>query len=530
MNLYFTFKKVVKKSNSKKKYEYGYVILNYTNNSQRLELSTKVKCLEKDFIKDNLFPIQNTDLEHLNKNELLNNFKGNVEKIIFSIKNDNHLPTTSLVKVKVHQFQSKIFKESILNSNRNLPVLMVLKEKYIPILDTETSYFRSIKYRLGLVEDFIKLNYNSSLSFDEIDYEFYRELEKYLVSKNLFNSTTSKIISQFRQFLMFTIREKYTDKVITDYVVKLPKGKKFNVNTLNVEQIKELITFRKFDYYEKINKEEIQTFQQYYLDWRQKDYLIEDNLLGLKNPQKQYYTTYEVIKDLFLFSISTSLRWSDCVRIKIDDFNFDTLQFNILQKKTHDEINLDENDISKWIFKKYSKNKEKQQFLFPLNCLNNEKSRNNYLVKVNKHLKEIGKILKFNNYTTQTKRIGKSPFKVPSVPIHNHISFHMGRRTHIDFLVKEGIDLRTVSLNVGHKSLSMTTLYIDKDSKKIKTAFDNLKPNQLESISKNNNIDLKNKSNPIEQLKMDLKRDFENKIITEDYYFRKLDEIYLGKI
>ena len=106
----------------------------------------------------------------------------------------------------------------------------------------------------------------------------------------------------------------------------------------------------------------------------------------------------------------------------------------------------------------------------------------------------------------------------------------MGRRTHIDFLVKEGIDLRTVSLNVGHKSLSMTTLYIDKDSKKIKTAFDNLKPNQLESISKNDNIDLKDKSNPIEQLKMDLKRDFENKIITEDYYFRKLDEIYLGKI
>jgi hypothetical protein len=104
----------------------------------------------------------------------------------------------------------------------------------------------------------------------------------------------------------------------------------------------------------------------------------------------------------------------------------------------------------------------------------------------------------------------------------------MGRRTHIDFLVKEGIDLSTVSLSVGHKSLSMTTLYIDKDSKKIKTAFNNLKTNPLESVSKGDKMESTETSNPIENLKKNLKRDFENNIITEEYYFRKLDEIYLG--
>ena len=50
--------------------------------------------------------------------------------------------------------------------------------------------------------------------------------------------------------------------------------------------------------------------------------------------------------------------------------------------------------------------------------------------------KRIGKILKFNNSVNPFQRIGNDIQKLPSIPFYETMSFHMGRRTHINFLVK----------------------------------------------------------------------------------------------
>lgn len=495
MNISFTFKKVVKKSHTNKVYEYGYVILNYTNNSKRIEISTKIKCLEKDFIKNSDFPISKNDKDYLYKNEELRIQKDIVYKIISQINIEGGKPLTELVKLKILQNRKKITRENILQSNTKLPILHILKNKYLTSLDKSTSYYRSIKYRLGVVENFILKNYNPIMEFEEIDYEFYRKLERSMIDEKKSNSTTSKIISQFRQFLLFSKREKYVDDVIVDYNVKLNKGQKYNINTLNEEQIVKLYKFQDFNFETSSNRK----YLKYYDDIKEKDYLIKDELFGIKNNKVVIFTLLEVIKDMFLFSISTSLRWSDCIKLKVDDFNYDDKTFNFIQQKTKNPHSLGENDISKEIWMKYVKNKTKNQFVFPLNCKDNIKTRNNYLTKFNKHLKRIGKILKFNNSVNQFQRIGNDIQKLPSIPFYETMSFHMGRRTHINFLVKRGIDISVISKSVGHQSISITGLYVDKDNLRIKNTF-----NDLLSTETKNSPDEKNETTISEYEKKEL--------------------------
>ena len=108
MNISFTFKKVVKKSQTNKLYQYGYVILNYTNNSKRIEISTKVKCLEENFIKNSNSPISKNDEEYLQKNEELRIQKEFINKIIYQLRLENVKPLTDIVKLKILQNRKQI--------------------------------------------------------------------------------------------------------------------------------------------------------------------------------------------------------------------------------------------------------------------------------------------------------------------------------------------------------------------------------------------------------------------------------------
>jgi integrase len=525
MNISFTFKKVVKKSHTSKTYQYGYVILNYTNNSKRIEISTKIKCLEKDFIKNSDFPISKNDYEHLIKNEELRILKDTIHKIVLQIKLEGEKPLTDLVKLKFQQNRKKINREIVLNSNTKLPLLHVLNKKYLPSLDKTTSYYRSIKYRLAVVENFINKYYNPIIEFEDVDYEFYRKLERSMVDDRKSNATTSKIISQFRQFLLFAKREKYVNDVLVDYNVKLNKGQKYTINTLNEQQIVQLHKFHNFNYENPQNN----LYLQYYNDLNENNYLIKDELKGAVKIKERKYTLLEVVKDMFMFSISTSLRWSDCIKLKVDDFNYDEKQFSFIQQKTKNPHSLSENEISKEIWMKYVRNKTKNQFVFPLNCKENIKTRNNYLSKFNKHLKRIGKILKFNNSVNQYQRIGNDIQKLPSMPFHETMSFHMGRRTHINFLVKRGIDISVISKSVGHQSISMTGIYVDNDNLRIKNTFNDLiTPENIDISPVNTNSAQSLIDNDLETQIKQLKIIYDNGNISEKLYERRV-ELLLDK-
>ena len=199
MKLYYKFKKGK-----------GYVLLIYTHLSNRIELSPSVICNESDFgdgKKDN--PIKKTDAYYDEKNTILRSFKENVYLVINKIKSEGAEPTTDLVKLGMKQFRRDLLlKKHIETTIEKFPVLYVMKEKYIKSLDKNSTY-RSIIYRMKILEDFIKKRGDELLDFREIDVAFYNELENYLVNKEYSNSTTAKIISQFRQFLNFALISNY---------------------------------------------------------------------------------------------------------------------------------------------------------------------------------------------------------------------------------------------------------------------------------------------------------------------------------
>jgi integrase len=48
----------------------------------------------------------------------------------------------------------------------------------------------------------------------------------------------------------------------------------------------------------------------------------------------------------------------------------------------------------------------------------------------------------------------------------------MGRRTHATIGNKLGVDMKSISQQMGHSSMSMTSKYIGKDDSKLKSMFD----------------------------------------------------------
>ncbi len=526
MKLYYKFKKGK-----------GYVLLIYTHLSNRIELSPSIICNESDFgdgKKDN--PIKKTDAYCDEKNTILRSFKENVYLIINKIKSEGAEPTTELVKLGMKQFKRDLLlKKHIETTIEKFPVLYIMKEKYIKSLDKNTTY-RSIIYRMKILEDFIKKRGDELLDFREIDVAFYNELENYLVNLEYSNSTTAKIISQFRQFLNFALINNYTSKVFKDYRTKLKIGLKDPL-TLTPEQIIELKDFIEFDYSSNIlNDDGNSIYLKYYEGWYGKSYLVDDELfetimdpiskrakrdlkgqlVGMETKNTfNYYTTYEIVKDLFLFSIATGLRWSDCVKVKVGDFDIKNRKYSIIQQKTNDLVPIIENELSKQLYRKYSKGKSVFQYLFPINCKKNDFTRQNYLTKVNEHLKEIGKILKFNHSVNTIRRVGKNPTKNPSVPFYQLISFHMGRRSHATILSHLGVDMKSISHQMGHSNMTMTGKYISKDDKKLKSVFDFIKPQSNE----------KELSTDVELDLIKLKNSYEKGIITKEYYTDKVDKL-----
>ena len=520
---------------------YGYVILIYTHLSKRIELSPSVKCNKKDFgdgKKDN--PIKKTDNEYEGKNQVLRSFKENVYLVIEKLKSEGVEPTAELVKLGMKQFKRELLVvKHIETLVDKFPLLYVLNEKYIKSLDKTTTYYRSICYRLRIVEEFIKNRGDVQIDFREIDNQFYSELEIYLVNKEFSNSTSAKIISQFRQFLLFAQRENFVSKVNVDYKTKLPVGSK-KVISLNPSQIEVMYNFREFDYYP-IEENQTSTFSNHYDGWIEKSYIVKDELFEtIKDPDTKrakrdsngmivgmvsrnkynFYTTYEVVKDMFLFSVATGLRWSDCVKVKVGDFDIENREYSIIQQKTKEEVPIIENELSKQLYRKYSKGKSVFQYLFPLNCLKSDFTRQNYLSKVNLHLKEIGRILKFNSSVNTIRRVGKNPTKNPSLPFYKLMSFHMGRRTHATIGNKLGVDMKSISQQMGHSSMSMTSKYIGKDDDKLKSLFDFINP-----ISEDESIVRTSNESSLESKLEYLKSMKDKGVITDEIYSNRVSKL-----
>ena len=92
--------------------------------------------------------------------------------------------------------------------------------------------------------------------------------------------------------------------------------------------------------------------------------------------------------------------------------------------------------------------------------------------------------------------------------LHSIVSFHMGRRTHSSIGVHGGIDPMSMSKQLGHSGLEMTSRYVGSDNKKLGGMFDFLGTKKKEEV----------KEMTKEERLVELKGLYKKKLLTKEVY------------
>ena len=163
----------------------------------------------------------------------------------------------------------------------------------------------------------------------------------------------------------------------------------------------------------------------------EKSFLTAEELERLNKHDLNNNESLIRVRDFFMFSVYTGLRFSDAHSLRVDNIKFGSKnRLWILghQKKTKDPIEIPMLDQAKVIYDKYENQRLSTGYILPR--LHNQ--------KVNNYLKEIMKLVGINKY------------------VHHHVARHTFATT---VLLENGVDIKTVSQFMGHQSVKSTEVY-----------------------------------------------------------------------
>lgn len=242
--------------------------------------------------------------------------------------------------------------------------------------------------------------FNKNIYFSDITFEFLHDFER------------------FCRKLMITEKDKPARKLAHNTIWKYFKNIKVYVNLainkdfLTVEQY----PFRKF----KFTAKEIE-----------KSYLIPTEIEQIEKLDFADFPQLEYIKDLFLFSVYTGLRYSDVM--SLEKINFVTIQGK------------------EWIIKEMEKTEEKIRI--PIHTLFNGKPVEIIKKYWNLHRPECFPYLTNQHINRQLKTI------INKAGILKPVTFHTARHTTATYLLYKGANMTTVQKVLGHKKITTTQIY-----------------------------------------------------------------------
>jgi hypothetical protein len=161
-----------------------------------------------------------------------------------------------------------------------------------------------------------------------------------------------------------------------------------------------------------------------------------------------------------------------------------------------------------------------------LNCKSDEKTRDNYNTKCNKHLKEIFKILEISKPVVVRKIVGRNSPEEVKPPLSSVISFHVGRKTYSTIANMIGIDPFSLSSQMGHQGLEMTRNYVKVYDSKLKSMFDFIENvDSKEEISKVGGVEEKPENDSLESKLDRLKTMNKNGVLPDKMYLDHVDNL-----
>ncbi|WP_163267921.1 site-specific integrase [Dysgonomonas sp. 216] len=169
-------------------------------------------------------------------------------------------------------------------------------------------------------------------------------------------------------------------------------------------------------------------------------------LQDYKIPETKKYL--ERVRDVFLFSCFTSLRYSDVYNLKWSNIKEGYVEITTI--KTIDSLQIDLNDYSSAILNKYKGYHFENNKVLPV--ITNQ--------KMNDYLKELGELAEINESITEVYFKGNERIEKTS-PKYSLLSTHAGRRTFICISLALGIPAQTVMKWTGHSDYKSMKPYID---------------------------------------------------------------------
>ena len=321
------------------------------------------------------------------------------------------------------------------------------------LLDLETyitsKYFNNFEYDLKAIKvDVLEFLNKPKNNLENKNLVYH--IERY-IEENLNNGRIRKTSAKQKKVLISFLNEMNPDlelhnvnKVLMNNFTKFLISKNYSNDYIK----KQIVTLRTFISNYLLPNKLIDNLD--YKEFSLKDFkvnettfiaLTEKELLELKGIDNLNEKLSKV-RDLFLFQCYTGLRVSDLLNIQPEniDLKNDIISFNNI--KTSKSVKIPLIDVSKNILIKYNYNLPKISD-----------------VKYNLYLKELFKLLNFNEMILNVKFIGNERIEYKK-PKYEMISSHTARRTFITMLLNKGMLPEKVMKLSGHTNRNVFDNYV----------------------------------------------------------------------
>lgn len=253
-------------------------------------------------------------------------------------------------------------------------------------------------------------DFDPILSFPQIDDSKMQEYFQFLNKKEMRNTTIAKHLAFVRWFLRWAANKGYYNG--TSHNTFKPKIKGIDGNS------KEII------------------------------YLTQDEIKTLENHQfLPTQASLERVRDVFLFSCFTGLRYSDVAKLKRTDIKDGFIE--VVTKKTNDGLRIELNKHSQAILDKYKDFAFRGDLALPV--ISN--------VKMNEALKVLGQVCGIDEPTRIVYFQGNQRME-QVLPKWALLTTHCGRRTFVVTALQLGIPSEVIMKWTGHSNFSAMKPYV----------------------------------------------------------------------
>ena len=488
------------------------IVLNYYYGGRKIRLSTKIKVMIKDW-NDNPQQrekgqfVKKSDPNHEGKNLVLRQIMSKLEEVKIEISLAKSEPTPHLVK----SFFQKEKKERKVKSFSNVEFTFIIDEfisRRLNDVKLREGTKRTLKSNVLRILEFTREYQRMEgviVTIPTIDKEFQDGLLSHLTTKGENPSTIRKRFSVLRSIVNWSREEGYS--ITTLKLIEQPTEVKRKVICLTSDEVYKLFNFREFEYGSP--KHHLYT----------STYIIEKSKTG----KDIIRTNFEVYRDMLVFGCGVGTRYSDLVNLKIDNYRgsegkynqneLGYFQFRMIKSRESKEVVVPMNELTLQIYKKYSKNKSSNDFLFP-------RTRNGGPIwgeKINVNIKVIGQIVGLNRLVSrpigdvQGKVVGDSDIRKP---LYRFLTTHIMRRTFIRESLNSQIPDYVVKQFSGHSSSKVFETYFNPTEKEMGLGHKIFSSSQKSSIEINSEITLES-----------LLTLYENGVLTKEEYLVKLGKL-----